>query len=312
MQPVGRKPKLNVLLITYNHEKLIRRCLQGVINQKVNFPIEVIVGEDCSTDGTRRILLEVKEEFPDLFNILPRPNNLGAFANFVDVFRHANGEYIALLEGDDWWSCPTKLQQQVDFLDANKSYSGITHNAFRFEEASGRVIGLYSNGVPSDLYLRDLARCLPVATCAAVFRNVLSRELPEWFLSVKMGDWPLHLLHAQHGPIKYIDEPLAHYCIHSEGMWGGATRIAQIERLLELHSRINAVLDYEFDAEVRRTMSNHLLELGCLKADAGARLVAIRLILKSFLICPINRDRSAKATLKAVLKVCGVLPNRSH
>lgn len=113
--------KLSVAVITYNQEHYIRQCLDGIVMQKTNFNFEVIIGEDCSTDGTISICREYADKYPNI-RILSNNNNLGYAENWKRVLSACNGEYIAAIEGDDYWTNPNKLQKQVDFLDNNPEY----------------------------------------------------------------------------------------------------------------------------------------------------------------------------------------------
>ncbi len=117
------KKKVSVVVITYNQENYIRYTLESIVEQKVNFDMEVLVGEDCSTDGTAGIVKEFAEKYPDLFTAYIREKNLGMTANFLDLLRRTQGEYLAVIEGDDYWIDNEYLQKHVDFLDSNKDYS---------------------------------------------------------------------------------------------------------------------------------------------------------------------------------------------
>ena len=121
------EPKLSVVFITYNHEPFIKEALDSVLMQEVDFPYEIVVGEDCSTDCTRDILREYDREHPGLFKLLFRDKNLGApTRNVYETAMACRGEYLAFLEGDDYWTVPYKLQRQVDFLDSHPEYMGTT------------------------------------------------------------------------------------------------------------------------------------------------------------------------------------------
>lgn len=120
--------KVSVLFITYNHEEYLRQSLDGILMQKTNFEYEIVVGEDCSTDNTREILKEYAAKYPEKFVLLFREKNFGRpTMNVYDTGMHCQGEYIAFLEGDDYWTDENKLQKQVDFLDTNREYMGCTH-----------------------------------------------------------------------------------------------------------------------------------------------------------------------------------------
>jgi RimJ/RimL family protein N-acetyltransferase/glycosyltransferase involved in cell wall biosynthesis len=114
---------VSVFMITYNHGRFIKEALDGILNQKVNFDLEIIVGEDCSSDNTREILLEYKNKYPNLFQLLLHSPNVGAKQNHILTQTACKGKYIAFCEGDDYWTDPYKLQKQVDFLESNHEYS---------------------------------------------------------------------------------------------------------------------------------------------------------------------------------------------
>ena len=111
-------PKVSVVMLTYNHEKFIAQAIESVLIQRTNFPIELVVGEDCSTDGTREIVRRYAAARPDIIRLVFHEKNVGAYENGQDVLAACQGEYIALLEGDDYWTSPDKLQRQADYLDA--------------------------------------------------------------------------------------------------------------------------------------------------------------------------------------------------
>ncbi|SEL73523.1 Glycosyl transferase family 2 [Butyrivibrio sp. ob235] len=114
--------KVSVVVATYNQEKYIGHTLESIVSQKTDFSYEVLVGDDCSTDGTTKIVETYAEKYPGIVIPYIRKKNLGMYANLPELMTHAKGEYIALIEGDDYWIDEKKLQKQVDFLDANKDY----------------------------------------------------------------------------------------------------------------------------------------------------------------------------------------------
>src|ERR1700737_2056019 len=115
--------KLSIAMITYNHEEFIGQAIESVLAQKVNFDYELVIGEDCSTDGTRAVILDFHRRYPDRIVPLLRERNLGLMGNFARTIAGCRGRYLALLEGDDYWICTDKLQRQVDFLEANPSWA---------------------------------------------------------------------------------------------------------------------------------------------------------------------------------------------
>ena len=131
------EPLLSIVTITYNHEPYIRKCIEGVLIQQVNFPIEFIIAEDCSTDGTLAICKEYSEKYPDLIKLITSENNVGAIANERRAMKAAKGKYIAFCEGDDYWTDPLKLQKQVDFLEEHPEYSVTFHRCKHYNVVDG-------------------------------------------------------------------------------------------------------------------------------------------------------------------------------
>src|ERR1035438_4784180 len=138
--PPNTELKVSVLIITYNHEKYIAQAIESVLMQKTDFRYELIIGEDCSTDGTGEIVREYGRKRPEIVHAPLRERNIGARRNFRRIFAAARGKYIALLEGDDYWTSPQKLQAQADLLDAHPETSLCGH----------RSVWHYENGAQPD------------------------------------------------------------------------------------------------------------------------------------------------------------------
>lgn len=123
-----KDPKLSVILITYNHEKYIRKALDSVLAQETDFPFEIVIGEDCSPDDTKNIVKEYRDNYPDKIRLVHREKNTGRpTLNVYETTMKCKGEYLAYLEGDDYWTDTKKLQKQVDFLESHKEYIACTH-----------------------------------------------------------------------------------------------------------------------------------------------------------------------------------------
>lgn len=142
-------PLVSICCITYNHANLIRGCIEGFLMQKTDFPLEVLIHDDCSTDGTTEIIKEYEKKYPDL--IFPLYENVNQYSNGkageIDFFNYkrARGKYIAYCEGDDWWTDPNKLQKQVDFLETHPDYSVCYHICRIYETYSGVLRPLYND-----------------------------------------------------------------------------------------------------------------------------------------------------------------------
>lgn len=134
-------PLVSIIIVTYNHFSVISKCIDSVLSQDTTFPIEIILADDCSTDGAREICEEYAAKYPELIRLLPSDRNVGAVANEQRAFLAAKGKYIATCEGDDYWTDPLKLQKQVDFLEANPDYSVCFHRFIKMHTEDGREEG---------------------------------------------------------------------------------------------------------------------------------------------------------------------------
>jgi len=122
-----KKPHVSIWMITYNHEKSIEKAIKSVLMQKTTFEFELIIGEDCSTDNTPSIINSYKSKYPNIIRARFNSANIGMSNNMIKTLEECNGKYIAMLEGDDYWTDEYKLQKQVEFLDANTHYSLCCH-----------------------------------------------------------------------------------------------------------------------------------------------------------------------------------------
>src|ERR1700743_1461118 len=122
-----KKLRLSICVVTYNHEKYIAQALDSFLIQETDFAFQVIVGDDCSTDNTTNILKEYATKYPDIIKPIFREKNIGPMNNSLDVYDHAKTEYVAICDGDDYWTDKNKLQRQVDFLDRNQNFSICFH-----------------------------------------------------------------------------------------------------------------------------------------------------------------------------------------
>lgn len=224
--------KVSVCIITYNHEKFIRKCLEGVVNQKIEQEYKIIIGEDKSTDNTLEICKEYKEKYPHMIELLERPQNLGLIDNWIDTLAHCDGDYIALCEGDDFWTDPIKLQKQVDFLEENKSYSLCATKTQRINEKGEK--GENTAKMYGEISLDDVLRQNQFGTCTVVLRSKFL-EIP--FFDNLNGffgtDWPLWCFMLSKGPGYNSRDLTATYHVHSGGASSGRDKINILRNKLE-------------------------------------------------------------------------------
>jgi glycosyltransferase involved in cell wall biosynthesis len=246
-----RRIAVSVILITYNHELYVRQAIESVLMQETAFGVEVIISDDCSTDGTPAILGDYESRYPDRIRVLRSSRNLCTNEVLMRAWDLARGEYVALLDGDDFWTHPAKLHRQASLLDMDRGFSGCCHNV-RVEHVD--------RGSPPDCYnptggaevvtIQDLLRGNVVATCSVMYRKSLVPILPEWYRTARYGDWPLHLLFADRGPLRYLEQEMATYRIHSSGYW---SRMSEELQLVDVGEFL-AEMEPHFGAEHGRAL----------------------------------------------------------
>lgn len=221
------KIKVSVLCTAYNHAKYIKDALDGFLMQKTNFDFEVLIHDDASTDGTAEIIKEYAEKYPDIIKPVFQTEN--KMSKGVDVYLNylyplVQGEYVAICDGDDFWIDDKKLQKQVDFLDSHPDYYICFHPMKQvFEDGSGRekVIPVQKN-----ISLDDLLKANFIPSCSAVYRWVVKGDnFKDMFpTSIYPGDWWLNLLHAKHGKIGFLPDPMCCYRRHPSSVSFVATK----------------------------------------------------------------------------------------
>ncbi|CAN5129767.1 glycosyltransferase family A protein [soil metagenome] len=209
----GIMPVLSVRLLTYNHHRYIAQSIDSVLMQVTDFPIEIVIGEDDSTDSTRAICQEYADRYPDRIRLMLR-NNKNRISingiktsryNFVETINDCRGEFIALLDGDDFWTDASKLQQEVNALRMHPEFVLTFHNA-SYANASGRTIGpsVLSNHQKRDISKTELQRAWgPPVTSTICFRNLI-QQFPEEFYKVLNGDVFLISLLGEYGDGKFL------------------------------------------------------------------------------------------------------------
>jgi len=227
---------VSVLVITYNHERCIRQAFESALAQKTDFDYEIVVGEDCSTDRTRKICEELANQYPHRIRLLPSVRNLGMHRNFRRTYASCQGKYIAMLEGDDFWTSPDKLQLQATLLDAHPDIAVSFHEVNRLDEQGRRKSGIWPNfRVPERTGLAEILQADYVPTCSMMVRRSAVPEIPEWFEELAMGDWPLLVLASLQGDLHFTPRPLATYRLHSNGVWSSMDSLREKRERLRLY-----------------------------------------------------------------------------
>ncbi|CAM3587011.1 glycosyltransferase [Nocardioides zeicaulis] len=217
---VTPRPKVSVVTITYNHEAFIEQALESILAQETDFPVELVVADDASTDATAGIVREVAGRYPDRVVPLLRPHNLGIHANFVSALEATRGHYVALCEGDDYWTDPRKLQRQADLLDARPDVALCAHPVLTTWEGGEEPDVVW----PTESERADLSYAALLRGNFVPTNSTLARRLDSYAMipDILPLDWYVHLLHARGGPIAMIEETMGVYRRHPGGVWYGS------------------------------------------------------------------------------------------
>lgn len=246
--------KVSIPIITYNHERYIGKALDGVLMQKTDFDYEIVVGEDCSTDSTRSIILEYQAKHPGRFKLFLNEKNLGMHRNAAQTLQACRGKYIAMLDGDDYWTSPDKLQKQVDFLEGHPECSVCFHDALIVYEDGGREPEPYRPSQKPFSTVEDLLVDNYIPTASVMYRSGLYQKVPDWVGALKMGDWLIHILNAHHGKIGYLDERMAVYLVHAGGVWSTKDWRDHAPALIEMFEALGRHLEPKYRRVVRRIL----------------------------------------------------------
>ncbi len=289
--PIQEKPLLTVCLITYNHLAFIEQAIKSILAQKTNFYFNVIIADDCSKDGTADIVKEYAKNYPEIISVILQNPNVGAGINYGQLIAAATGKYIAYLEGDDYWTDHNKLQEQINILESNPDYVSCFTNVLEtFSENENDKNNFLQNGCypKSIIGFNELIYKNYIQTCSIVFRNYLVTPFPEWFIKLKVGDWPLHILLSQYGTSFYINKPMAVHRNHSFGAWSNKTKLERIEATLEAYNAIQAHTKLANSRHYDKAKSNVLLSSVkyCIREKKIGK--AFKYFLKGFILFPAN------------------------
>lgn len=241
------KPLVSVCLITYNQEKFIRETLDGILMQKTDFHVEVVIGEDCSTDSTRLICDEYISKFPDKIRSLYHTKNVGMAQNWILTMKACKGKYIAICEGDDYWTDPLKLQKQADLMEAHPEYSMCAHNADILEYGNLKKLPPINS---TELDINDIIqKDWGIMTASIMFRSD-ELAIPEWYGEIKNCDYALQLLMGTKGKMGILPDIMSVYRKHEAGISSTLRPLSQAAWIIYLLFEFNTYTSKKYHQEI--------------------------------------------------------------
>jgi glycosyltransferase involved in cell wall biosynthesis len=255
-------PRIDVLLVTCNHEKYVERALQSVYCQQYSDGFRIVVADDCSSDSTPAIIRSYARLHPEIEHVfLETPCQLGITANYQRAILSCDAEYIAILEGDDYWATPHKLQKQSDFLNEHGECAMCGSNYFIFDQ--DRLT--YSPRVPPGNHYQLLDSQSQIldniisnfSTC--VYRSAVLKSIPEEIYSQLVYDWGINICVGMQGLLGFLNEPLSVYRVHGEAAWSPLTLCEKFEAQLIVIPHYDTITGGVFHKEFN-LLERHLVD----------------------------------------------------
>lgn len=232
-------PLVSISCITYNQAPYIRQCLDGFLSQQITFPIEIVLYDDASTDGTQEIIQEYAQQYPSLFNVFLNQENQYSKGirgmNMKFNLHRCKGKYIAFCEGDDYWTDPDKLQKQVDFLEENPEYSICCTNYSEVDDNGKILKENVWDGIrlsPTITHEMILKLYKPKILTSIFRKEALKRGVPEIYYQTFNTDNFLCAFATEYGPAGFLNFNSGCYRVHNQGVWSGKSEINQYEMQL--------------------------------------------------------------------------------
>lgn len=219
--------KLSVCVVTYNQVKYIKTTLDSLLMQKTDFPFQILISDDASTDGTSKIIRDYSKRFPYIIKAFFNKENIGPFRNSLSLYKRANTKYVSICNGDDYLIDPLKYQKQVDYLDMNPNCSICFHPVRVIWENHTNKSYIYPSKkfqTKSIYSLDELLKFNFIQTNSVMYRWMFNKfRFFDFYKSeIAPGDYFLNLLHAKYGDIGFLEDVMAVYRRNSSGIWSDA------------------------------------------------------------------------------------------
>ncbi len=249
-------------MITYNHQDYIEQAVESVLMQTTTFPVRLYIGEDCSTDGTRARCVALKSKYPDRIELVLQERNVGSARNARDILERiatSSAKYVAMIEGDDYWTDSSKLETQVGFLEQHPDFALCFHDSRSINTRNGQnTESLMLGKLAKDVFeAEDILERWFIPSASMVFRNY-PIELPEWFTEVQSGDIVLQNLLCLRGKFKYIDRVMSVYRIHDGGVSNTYDAYKHFMTLCFIFYNFNIMTKRRYAAVVEKRIMGHI------------------------------------------------------
>lgn len=274
------KPMVSIVCTSYNHGDYLAEAIDSFLMQKTTFDVEILIYDDASTDHSPRVIKQYENQYPTLIKPIYQTENQYSKGVRVELFNHnrANGKYIAVCEGDDYWTDPYKLQKQVDYMEAHPACSMTVHAANRVLSDKKKVLSTVRPEQGNAIF--SVERVIEgggdlVATNSMVYSKEKVTTLAPFYLNAVVGDYPLVILAALRGTVDYLDENMSAYRVGVKGSWTERELATSMKRINHYHDmermfdEINEYTDFRYNDSLVKTKRGYqfslLLEQGKFK-----------------------------------------------
>jgi len=300
-----RTPLVSVSITAYNAEKLLPRAVESVLAQRIAFPLEIVIADDCSQDATLRIARSYKQQNPGVVRVLERSKNLGIQRNTFETLNSCRGKYIAWLDSDDYWTDPEKLAVQVKLLEADPTVNVCCHFV-RWVSADGAVLReSYPSLVAGRYGMDEVLRHNFVPTPSVIFRNGVQSKLPAWYFDLEsLSDWPIWVMAALQGDVVLLDRVMADYVLAPGSSMTSRGELFWCQMDAEFYEMIESVLPARWHRLVRSEKGKRYEAMAYMLRQQGEFKASRMTAMKAF-GAPYAMDNVAsktKALLAATLR----------
>lgn len=263
---------VSVIIITYNQQHCIDRAIAGVMHQRGDFDIELIVANDASTDDTLTHVKRWQRRYPQSVKIIDHPANVGFRANYLSAFRAATGRYLAMCDADDYWTDPGKLARQTAWMEAHPECAITFHRVINVYEPGGEK-SLSNGGQAIDTDITHLSRSNYITNMSVMYRRALVTDYPDWLAEASLPDYAYHMLYAAHGSIHYFSRPMGVYSQSAAGAWSLNGEAERLKMALDVRKRLIDHLPPDSPAQrgLRDASADIVVALADLARRAGDR-----------------------------------------
>lgn len=244
--------KASVSMITFNHEKFIAQAIESIMSQQTSFEFELVIGDDGSTDNTRTICEQYQKQFGNKIRLIFNDKNIGSVNNFLQNIYSCDGDFIAICDGDDFWTDNSKLQKQVSFLDSHSDYSFCFTNV-RSVDANGKQIKPFTQIYNNNTFTHEsyVAKITPPTVTTLLRKSMLPNIFPEEFKVLPNTDMFLKALLSEKGKVYFENIVTASYRINNAGVYSGLNSFNKLEDKINAY---NIMFSYFKNNAVRKNL----------------------------------------------------------